>query len=216
MQRRNISNEAGGRADGMMIVSIIFFATLAYIALTTSPVYTGVGVGDRAPELQGEVWDGTTWTSFNLHDTFDENWEEDSGEGTWYMIEFMDTNCGACQSAATKTFPEMQSKWLEPKGQNGRSVPANTTVEFLAVSIALHPDSWAYGPEEIKSFIVDYNQEFPFMDDHDNSNRDVWEIPGTPSYFLIAPNGIIQYASPEDTSQTVWDVMESKIPRGEA
>jgi hypothetical protein len=53
------------------------------------------------------------------------------------------------------------------------------------------------------------------MDDHDNSNQNVWEIPGTPTYFLIAPNGIIEYASPEDNSKTVWDVMEDKIPRGE-
>ncbi len=213
MQRRNISNEAGARADGMLMVSVLFFATLAYIALTTSPVYTGVGAGDRAPELQGEVWDGNSWTAFNLHDTFDEDWIEGSGEGTWYMIEFMDTNCSACQNSAMNSIPEQQDKWL---GDNPRPTPTNTTVEFLAVSIALHPESWSYGQQEIKDFKTDYNQNFPFMDDHDNSNSEVWDIGGTPSYFLIAPNGLIEFASPEDNSKTVWDVMENKIPRGDA
>ena len=213
MLRRDISNEAGARSDGLMIVSVIFIATFTYIAFTTSPVYTGVGIGDRAPELKGEVWDGNTWSPFDLHENLDPSWEEDSGDGTWYMIEFMDTNCGACQSAATNTIPSEQAKWL---GENGRSVPENTTVEFIAVAIALHPGSWDYGQQEIIDFKTDYNQNFPFMDDHDNSNSEVWEIPGTPTYFLVAPNGIIEYASPEDNSRDVWDAMEEKIPRGES
>ena len=213
MLRRDISNEAGARSDGLMIVSVIFIAAFTYIAFTTSPVYTGVGIGDRAPELKGEVWDGNTWVPFDLHENLDSSWEEGSGEGTWYMIEFMDTNCGACQSAATNSIPSEQAKWL---GENGRSVPENTTVEFLAVAIALHPDSWDYGQQEIIDFKTDYNQNFPFMDDHDNSNSGVWEIPGTPTYFLIAPNGIIEYASPEVNSRDEWDAMEEKIPRGES
>ena len=213
MLRRDISNEAGARSDGLMIVSVIFIAAFTFIAFTTSPVYTGVGIGDMAPELKGEVWDGNTWSPFDLHENLDPSWEEGSGEGTWYMIEFMDTNCGACQSAATNTIPSEQAKWL---GENGRSVPENTTVEFIAVAMALYPGSWDYGQQEIIDFKTDYNQNFPFMDDHDNSNSGVWEIPGTPTYFLIAPNGIIEYASPEDNSRDVWDAMEEKIPRGES
>ena len=43
MLRRDISNEAGARSDGLMIVSVIFIAAFTFIAFTTSPVYTGVG-----------------------------------------------------------------------------------------------------------------------------------------------------------------------------
>ena len=53
------------------------------------------------------------------------------------------------------------------------------------------------------------------MDDLDNSNRDVWGIDYTPQYFLVAPNGIIEYASPEAAGDSVWDAMESVIPRGD-
>ena len=99
MQRRNICTEAGARSDGLMIVSVIFITAFTYIALTTNPVYTGIGVGDRAPDLEGQVWNGNNWVEYNLADNINSNWTE--GEpGTWTMVEFMDTNCGYCQKAA--------------------------------------------------------------------------------------------------------------------
>ena len=91
MIRRNISNEAGARSDGLMLVSVVLIAAFTYIAFTTNPIYTGIGVGDRVPELEGQIYDGSTWTDFNLEDHIDPMWAEGDG-GTWFMIEFMDTN----------------------------------------------------------------------------------------------------------------------------
>ena len=86
----------------MMIVAVMFIAAFTFIAWTTNPVYTGIGVGDRVEELKGEMTaDGVTWTDFDLSDNYDEMWAE--GEpGTWTMLEFMDTNCVACKNAAPK------------------------------------------------------------------------------------------------------------------
>ena len=56
MKNRNYCDEAGARSDGLMIVSVLFIAAFTYIAFTTNPVYTGVGGGDRAPELEGQVF----------------------------------------------------------------------------------------------------------------------------------------------------------------
>ena len=92
MFRRIISNEAGARSDGLMLVSVVLIAAFTYIAFTTNPIYTGIGVGDRVPELEGQIYDGSTWTDFNLEDHIDPMWAEGDG-GTWFMIEFMDTNC---------------------------------------------------------------------------------------------------------------------------
>ena len=36
-------------------------------------------------------------SDFDLADYYDEMWSE-GDEGTWTMIEFMDTNCGACRN----------------------------------------------------------------------------------------------------------------------
>ena len=50
----------------------------------------------------------------------------------------------------------------------------------------------------------------------DNSHQDDWGGFGTPTYFLVAPNGIIEYVNLEaDAGYTVWDAMDEKIPRGE-
>ena len=223
MQRRNFCDEAGARSDGLMIVSILFITAFTYIALTTNPVYTGIGVGDRAPNLVGEVWDGSSWNEFNLHENVNESWVE-GDPGTYYMIEFMDTNCGYCIAAAGANsqekgggaIPANQAKWT---GDNPtRSMPTNINVEFLAVSIALHEGSsgWDYGEDEIIEFRSKYEHTFGYMNDQDNENRDEWGIPGTPTYFLIGPDGIILYATPDaEQGETVWDAMEIEIPRGE-
>ena len=54
------------------------------------------------------------------------------------------------------------------------------------------------------------------MDMQDNSHQDDWGGFGTPTYFLVAPNGIIEYVNLEaDAGYSVWDAMDEKIPRGE-
>ena len=130
------------------------------------------------------------------------------------MIEFMDTNCGACIKSASE-ITNQQSKWT---GDNPtRSMPENVTVEFLAVSISLRggTEGWDYGQTEITDFRTEYEHTFGYMDDHDNDNRDEWGIPGTPTYFLVAPNGIILYATPDaEQGLSIWDAMDYEIPTG--
>ena len=214
MIQKNTCDSAGSRSDGLMIVSVIFIAAFTYITFTTNPVYTGIGVGDRVPELKGQVYDGTAWVDYDLADNIDPLWEEGDA-GTWTMVEFMDTNCGACVSAAPD-IADMEAMWLGDNPQ--RSTPENITVEFLAVSISLWTEDTAgksYGQGEIIDFRANYNHNFAYMDMQDNSHQDDWGGFGTPTYFLIAPNGIIEYASPEaDYGYSVWDAMQEKIPRG--
>ena len=170
----------------------MFIAAFTYIAFTTNPVYTGIGVGDRVPELEGQIYDGGAWTDFKLEDSLDPLWAEGDG-GTWFMIEFMDTNCGYCQQQAAEDIPNQQAKWL---GDNPpRSTPDNVTVEFLAVSISLWEsgtDGKSYGRDVIQDFRNNNNHNFPYMDMQDNSHQEDWGGFGTPTYFLIAPNGIIE------------------------
>ena len=100
MIRRNTSNEGSARSDGMMIVAVMFIAAFTFIAWTTNPVYTGIGVGDRVEELKGEMTtlmashgpistSAITMTKCGLKEN-----------RTWTMLEFMDTNCVACENAA--------------------------------------------------------------------------------------------------------------------
>ncbi len=217
MIRRNISEEAGARSDGLMIVSLVFIAAFTYIAWTTNPVYTGIGVGDRVPVLEGQVYDGNTWTDFNLENHIDQTWQEGDNYGTWFMIEFMDTNCGYCQQQAAEDIPNEQARWL---GDNPpRTTPVDVSVEFLAVSISLWDEDTegkSYGRTVIEDFRDNNGHIFPYMDMQDNSHRDAWGAFGTPTYFLVAPNGIIEYVNLDaERGYSVWDAMEDNIPRGE-
>ena len=213
-------NEAGARSDGLMIISVIFIAAFTYIALTTNPVYTGVGVGDRAPDLNGQIYDGAGWVDFSLKEQFNESWSE-GDPGTYYLVEFMDTNCSICVTAADKKFPSAQAEWTGETPT--RPMPDGTSVEFLAVSISLW-DETVSGKDYGRSVIEDFrNQEwgnnkqahnFPYMDMQDNSHQDDWGNFGTPTYFIIDPSGIIQYTNLESPGYDFRDALDDIVPRG--
>ena len=213
MIRRDICNEAGARSDGVMIVSVLFIAAFTYIALTTDPVYTGVGVGDRAPELKGKIYDGVTWVDFDLEEQFNDTWSE-GDPGTYYLVEFMDTNCGICVSAAEKKFTaQEQANWLGDNPQ--RPMPEGISVEFLAVSISLWDESVSgkkYGRDVLIDFREEYGHDFPYMDMQDNSHQDDWGNVPTPTYFLIDPSGIIQYTNLETPGYDFRDALDDIIP----
>ena len=126
------------------------------------------------------------------------------------MVEFMDTNCGYCQKVAQDEFPT-----TEPMvGLDAtRLTPANVSVEFVAVSIMLWDENTQgkeYGRSVIEQFRSDYGHNFltwmyktPFI----NPIGVDWEHLLT----LVAPNGIIEYATPEaDQGYSIWDAMEDK------
>ena len=65
MKRRLRYSESGdARADATMLIMLLFFGSLAYVAMTTNPVYVGVSEGQRAPDLSGSAYDGTTWVDY--------------------------------------------------------------------------------------------------------------------------------------------------------
>ena len=40
-----------------------------------------------------------------------------------------------------------------------------------------------------------------------------WKISGTPTYFLIKPNGVIAWASPEHSNEDVWEAYGRLVPK---
>ena len=209
-----MNDEAGARSDGLMIISVIFIAAFTYIALTTNPVYTGIGVGDKAPNLTGQIYDGAGWVDFDLKENFNDSWIE-GDPGTYFLVEFMDTNCGICVTAADQKFPSAQAEWT---GENPtRPMPEGVVVEFLAVSISLWDETVSgksYGRDVIVDFRTEYNHQFPYMDMQDNSHQDDWGNFGTPTYFIIDPDGIIQYTNLESPGYDFRDALEDIVPRG--
>jgi len=206
MKSKVENREAGAQMDSFIIVMALFIIGIMIVAFTTNAVYVGVGEGDRAPALEGRAYDPVTgsWSQFKLGDKFDESWQE-GDNGTWHLIEFMDINCGACKSAAPK-MKEIHELYSSPN--SGRQ-----PVEVTAVSIKLRPDSWSYPETGTEDFAAGYGHQFRYFSDWDTEEyRDLWEIGGTPTYFIIQPNGVVAWASPEHRQEGIEDALYRTIP----
>ena len=120
--------------------------------------------------------------------------------GQWVAIEFMDTDCPYCQQTADEygqwanTYSANNPNWNGPH------------VNFLASATELDIPGHETSRAEIQDFRAEYGHNFPYIDDIDQDNMKEWGIPGTPTYFLIQPDGIIAWVSDdsnEDLAQAI-------------
>ena len=170
------------------------------IAFTANPVAIGTDVGERAPDVEGKAYNGTSWVEFDFESYFDNSWKEGNISGQWVAIEFMDTDCPYCQQTADEygqwanTYSANNPNWNGPH------------VNFLASATELDIPGHETSRAEIQDFRAEYGHNFPYIDDIDQDNMKEWGIPGTPTYFLIQPDGIIAWVSDdsnEDLEQAI-------------
>jgi len=199
-------DEAAGITDSplLMVVTLVV-AGLMVVALTADPIATGTDVGDRAPALQSMAYDGNGWVAFDLESYIDESWEEGQ-PGQWIIIEFLDTDCPYCFNTADKLgdwdaiFDADNQEWN------------NEDVQVIAVAAELNIQGHDSSREEIEAFrdktsgYACASQQdcsarsgaphaFPYVDDLRLDAMDDWGIRGTPTYFVIQPDGIVAWNS---------------------
>ncbi|DAC15027.1 MAG TPA: TlpA family protein disulfide reductase [Candidatus Poseidoniales archaeon] len=206
MKLPSTNQEGAAKTDAGILIMTIFFAGILFIAFTTNPVYVGIKEGDRAPMLKGTAYDGNSWVSFTLNDEFNQSWEEDSSEGDWYIVEFLDINCGYCKTSA-QTIAENQ-QLIDNSPETGYA-----NVKFLAVALKLPLQGSEYTRENVVAFRDNYGHNFPYVDAMDGNLKSDWKISGTPTYFLIKPNGVIAWASPEHSNEDVWEAYGRLVPK---
>ena len=93
-------DNAGAVGSAALSVASLFFIAIMIIAFTANPVAIGTDVGERAPDVEGKAYNGTSWVEFDFESYFDNSWEEGNISGQWVAIEFMDTDCPYCQQTA--------------------------------------------------------------------------------------------------------------------
>ena len=57
---------------------------------------------------------------------------------------------------------------------------------------------------------------FPYIDDLDQDNMKEWKVGGTPSYYLMQPDGIIAWSSSENPGEDSRDAILSLVTRESA
>ena len=193
-------DNAGAVGSAALSVASLFFIAIMIIAFTANPIAIGTNVGERAPDVEGKAYNGTSWVEFDFESYFDNSWEEGNISGQWVAIEFMDTDCPYCQSTAddygqwANTYSANNPNWNGPH------------VNFLASATELDIPGHDTSRAEIQDFRAEYGHNFPYIDDIDQDNMKEWGIPGTPTYFLIQPDGIIAWVSDdsnEDLAQAI-------------
>lgn len=193
-------DNAGAVGSAALSVASLFFIAIMIIAFTANPVAIGTDVGERAPDVEGKAYNGTSWVEFDFESYFDNSWKEGNISGQWVAIEFMDTDCPYCQQTADEygqwanTYSANNPNWNGPH------------VNFLASATELDIPGHETSRAEIQDFRAEYGHNFPYIDDIDQDNMKEWGIPGTPTYFLIQPDGIIAWVSDdsnEDLAQAI-------------
>ncbi|MDA8838143.1 hypothetical protein N9N26_02675 [Candidatus Poseidoniales archaeon] len=203
--KHTYDDEASTLGDAFLKISALFFVGILILAFTTDPIATGTKEGERAPLLDGAAYAGNGWSSFDFSEQFDSSWDGNSSSD-WVMIEFMDTDCPYCvQSAelfgeASEIFRDGNQQW------NGAQV------NFFASATELDIKGHDTSRSEIAAFRDkstgfdcagqdcanrggSAHQFVTYVDDIDQENMDEWDIRGTPTYFLIQPDGIIAWVS---------------------
>ena len=206
----NIS--ADSRLGNFLAVFGIFIITIIMIFSSTNAVSTGVGIGKIPPNIisQSHAYGDASnvWNDFNLYSHFDQNWSGNHTEGKFILIEFLDTDCPHCWSDASTMF-NIQSD-IETYGITDR-------VELFVVATQLSIPSHETSREEIVAFQEktnflgckggNYNcmdreggpHKFHYIDDINTTIVSDWDLPGTPFYVILSPNGII-----------VWDTLSAE------
>jgi thiol-disulfide isomerase/thioredoxin len=208
--KHTYDDEASTLGDSFLKISALFFVGILILAFTTSPVATGTKEGERAPKIDGAAYAGSGWSSFDFSDQFDTAWDGNVS-GDWVMIEFMDTDCPYCVRSAetygdaSEVFRASNPEW------NGAQV------NFFASATQLDIQGHETSRNEIKAFRDKSTGEecdgqdcanragsahdfVTYFDDIDQENMDEWDIRGTPTYFLIQPDGIIAWVSSGGTN----------------
>ena len=222
-------NEADIRTKAAIRVMSLFFVGLIIIAATTSPIATGTKAGERAPALEGKFYNGSGgWTTFNLESYWDSNWKEGDASGQWVALEFMDTDCPYCVKSAA----DMSANSADFDGSNPQWDGA--IVNFIASVTELDINGHDSSRAEIVAFrdkTADSGQScagsdcgnrdgsahaFPYIDDLDQDNMKEWKVGGTPSYYLIQPDGIIAWSSSENQGEDLRDAIISMVTRESA
>ncbi|HJM54647.1 MAG TPA: hypothetical protein QGI72_00205 [Poseidonia sp.] len=207
--------EADVRTDTAIKIMALFFASIMFLAFTTDPIASGTKEGQRAPALEGMSYNGTGWSQFNMDDWLVENWSEGDDTADWLVVEFMDTDCGYCWDAASNI--GQYADYFSKTNTYEEQIWDGPVINFIASVGELNIQGHESSRDEIVAFRDKSGEEscakgdctnrpgnphhFTYVDDLNLENMDAWKVAGTPTYYLLQPDGIVVWVSSENPNE---------------
>ena len=217
------------RMDTALTAIAIFLAAMMVISFTSNPVATGTKEGERAPNIVGKAYNGSGWQDFDLQTYYDYDWSidnNDTKDSQWVMIEFMDTDCPYCFNSvqeyqeASNYFTPENPQWNGPHvsfiasaaeltGLQGHETSRGEIIAFRDMT----PGEMCNSGNQDCSTRDGQPFSIPFIDDLDKKHMENWAIGGTPTYFLIQPDGMVAWASPEHQEEKFYEAINRLVPQ---
>jgi hypothetical protein len=220
--------EADVRTDAAIKIAAMFFIAIMFLAVTTDPIATGTQVNERAPALEGMMYNGSGWSSFNMEDYITSDWTPEDRVSPWLLVDFMDTDCPYCYRATGTVYDD--SMYFMKYTNTHPAYPGiapwdGPVVNFVGSATELAIPDHETSRDEIKAFRDKSGSEmcnqgksacdardggvhrFPYIDDIDQDNMKAWKVSGTPQYYLVQPDGIVAWRSIDNNGETVADAI---------
>tara|TARA_B100001750_G_C15506564_1_gene600750 strand:- start:914 stop:1606 length:693 start_codon:yes stop_codon:yes gene_type:complete len=221
IRRRSLRTNEDGDARltaGFVTSGLITFIILAVVLFTDVPPI-GPNEGELAPNLSGKIHmsGSSTWDDFELYDHIDHSWTNESDPGAkWFLIQFMDTDCGHCWS------------YSEQMTQIDEAFSSQLTTISVAVSLDI-PNHDADRAEIVafqekgsldvcNSNNVDCStrpgnvHNWGYLDDLDGSYMDPWSVQGTPFFIILQPDGIVAWNQAQHHGEEPGSALMSLLP----
>ena len=192
------------RVTSFFAISAILTVILVCVWVLAPPADIGVAEGQLAPNIISEAYAGGTWSEFELYDHIDMTWSE-GDEGDWIFLLFIDTDCPHCYDAGDE-----HSNYYSQHGSN---------VKFFTIATELQISGHSSSRQEVVDF-RDKNpnsgcksdradckdrpgnpHDWPYVDDLNRNVADDYELPGTPFYILLSPDGIVAWNSAQNDGE---------------
>ena len=209
-RRRLFQDDAAdGRLSSFLAAVSVFFIGLMFIAVSTDPVIIGVNKGEMPPNITGDARiANSAWFSFDLYSKFNDSWNGNITTNRWFVVEFIDTDCPHCWSSA-ETLSQIDAQFggviitivvvaeLNINGHEGSRAEIEAfqdKTEFMGCKGG--SSNCADRPGDIHQG-TDGNL-FYYVDDLPGKSLGDWNLQGTPTCFLLKPNGLVEFNSAQD------------------
>lgn len=199
-------DRAASAIPAAFVIVGLLFATFIALEFLANPIPVGVAEGQRVPDFTSDSrMGGGSWSEFNLWDQFDFSWNESNDQGQqWFVFSFEDPDCPFCWRSGTE-----MSERHDAYGDRATfitvmgSLPIGGHTADLREIAAYQDKGDNPGCYQDGANCLERPGEphpWRYVEDVDTEIFDAWEIPGTPSHFIVKPNGEMAWNERTNTS----------------
>ena len=170
----------------------------------------GTWEGELVPNVQAAARPAEgDWVMWRLWDSLDSEWDNSSADSDWVLIQFAATDCGHCWNGA-EMMSELHAEYHDDVLFFTFIINFSWSDSSLDEIAAFQDESDFHGCNNDNSNCMDRPGEphnWTYVDDRQLYWFSAFHMQATPSYAIIAPNGIVEWHSVQSET-SISDALE--------